>query len=98
MKLNLANKITLLRVVMIPAFVFFLLNGNVLISAVVFIAASITDGIDGYIARKRNMVTNLGKLLDPLADKVLVVSALICFVEWRNTILLLQWNHSVKFL
>ena len=80
--MNLPNKLTLLRVILIPFFVFFLLTDFVpfsnAIALVIFIAASITDALDGHIARSRNLVTTFGKFLDPLADKALVVSALIC--------------------
>ena len=83
--MNLPNKLTILRVAMIPFFVFFLLNAKIpnhqYLAAVVFIAASITDALDGHIARKYNLITNFGKFMDPLADKLLVSSALICFVE-----------------
>lgn len=86
--MNLPNKLTLLRILMIPFFVFFLLApyfegyGNY-IAAAIFIVASLTDLFDGKIARKYNMVTNFGKFMDPLADKLLVCSALICLVELR---------------
>lgn len=80
--MNLPNKLTLLRVILIPFFVFFMLTDIVpfspVIALVIFIAASITDALDGHIARSRNLVTTFGKFLDPLADKALVVSALIC--------------------
>ena len=84
--MNIANKLTLLRVILVPFFAFFMLAGDIvpysyLWAAVIFAVASITDTADGKIARKYNMVTNFGKFLDPLADKVLVVTALICFVE-----------------
>lgn len=82
--MNLANKLTLSRIFMIPLFVFFLMSGSdtgILISGAIFIIASITDFLDGYIARSRNLVTKFGKFMDPLADKLLVVSAFICFVE-----------------
>jgi CDP-diacylglycerol--glycerol-3-phosphate 3-phosphatidyltransferase len=89
--MNLATKLTLSRVFMIPLFVFFLyfprvflfdtIPLNRLIALLIFIAACITDAVDGYIARKRNMVTDLGKFLDPLADKILVISALICLID-----------------
>ncbi len=83
--MNLPNKLTLMRVILVPFFVFFLLTDIVPYSAVwalaVFAAASITDALDGHIARSRNLVTNFGKFLDPLADKVLVISALVCFVK-----------------
>lgn len=83
--MNLPNKLTLARVILVPIFVFFLLTDFVpfspVIALVIFIAASITDALDGHIARKNNLITNFGKFLDPLADKVLVVSALLCFVE-----------------
>ena len=84
--MNLPNKLTLFRVILIPFFVFFLLApyftgyGNY-IAVAVFIVASITDFLDGHIARKRNLVTNFGKFMDPLADKLLVCSALICLIE-----------------
>ena len=80
--MNLPNKLTLFRVVLIPFFVFFLLApyfegyGNY-IAVAIFIVASITDFLDGKIARKYNLVTNFGKFMDPLADKLLVCSALI---------------------
>lgn len=83
--MNLPNKLTLFRVMMIPFFVFFLLSpfftgyGNY-IALVIFIVASITDFFDGKIARKNNLVTNFGKFMDPLADKLLVSSALICLI------------------
>lgn len=83
--MNLPNKLTVLRVIMVPVFLVFLLipsiPGNYFWALGIFAAASITDWLDGHIARKRHLVTNFGKFLDPLADKVLVISALICFVK-----------------
>jgi CDP-diacylglycerol--glycerol-3-phosphate 3-phosphatidyltransferase len=96
--MNLPNKLTMLRVIMIPFFVIFLLGSagqwswfNSLFSGimeytryialVLFILASLTDLLDGKIARKYNLVTNFGKFMDPLADKILVCSALICLIS-----------------
>ena len=85
--MNLPNKLTILRVCMIPFFVAALLwdDGDSqtmrVIADVIFIAASLTDMLDGKIARKYNLVTNFGKFMDPLADKLLVCSALICLIE-----------------
>ena len=84
--MNLPNKLTTFRVILIPFFVFFLLApyfegyGNY-IALVIFIVASLTDFLDGKIARKYNLVTNFGKFMDPLADKLLVCSALIALVD-----------------
>lgn len=83
--LNLPNKLTLIRVAMIPFFVVAVMLsadsvGWKVAALIIFIAASLTDTLDGYIARSRNLVTNFGKFADPLADKLLVCSALICFV------------------
>lgn len=83
--MNLPNKLTILRVIMIPFFVLFLLlDGGAntsyrYIAAVIFIVASFTDFLDGNIARKYGLVTNFGKFMDPLADKLLVCAGLICF-------------------
>ena len=82
--MNTPNKLTIARVIMIPFFVAFLMydiagDAGKWIALVIFIAASITDTLDGYIARKYHLVTNFGKFMDPLADKLLVCSALICF-------------------
>ncbi len=85
--MNLPNKLTVLRVLMIPFFVVALLwdsGGNQTlrwVSALIFVAASLTDFLDGKIARKYNLVTNFGKFMDPLADKLLVCSALICLIQ-----------------
>ena len=83
--MNLPNKLTLLRIVMIPVFVVLLLWGPKpvcnYVAALVFIAASLTDTADGYIARKYNLITTFGKFMDPLADKLLVCSAMICLVD-----------------
>lgn len=85
--MNLPNKLTLLRVVLIPVFVILLLleggqNDTLRIAAlIVFCFASFTDFLDGQIARRNNLVTNFGKFMDPLADKLLVCSALICMIE-----------------
>lgn len=84
--MNLPNKLTILRVILIPFFVFFLLTdvageASKWIALGIFALASITDFFDGFLARKYNLITNFGKFMDPLADKLLVCSALICFVE-----------------
>ncbi|MDE6775274.1 MAG: CDP-diacylglycerol--glycerol-3-phosphate 3-phosphatidyltransferase [Ruminococcus sp.] len=82
--MNLPNKLTLLRVCFIPFFLLFMyfdIPFHYLIALVIFAAASITDALDGKIARARNLVTNFGKFLDPLADKVLVIAALTVFVD-----------------
>ena len=89
--MNLPNKLTLARVIAVPFYVVFMLRNdiplNYLWALIIFIGASLTDMIDGKIARKRGLVTDFGKFLDPLADKILVSSALICFVD-------LQWTFS----
>lgn len=94
--MNLANRITLARIFLVPLIMFFLLvkmplpdlkidnfviSYNQAIAALIFIIAASTDSLDGYIARKRKLVTNLGKLLDPLADKLLVTAVLVSLVE-----------------
>ncbi|PWK15491.1 CDP-diacylglycerol--glycerol-3-phosphate 3-phosphatidyltransferase [Tumebacillus permanentifrigoris] len=96
MKFNLANRITLARISLVPIVMFFLLvrldlgkftffghhtSVSDLIAALIFIIAAVTDGLDGYIARSRKMVTNFGKFLDPLADKLLISAILISLVE-----------------
>lgn len=92
--MNLPNKLTILRLIMIPLFVatFYItaLPYNYLISTIIFVLAALTDFLDGYIARKYNLVTNLGKFLDPIADKVLVSTALI--------VMLLPFNGEMAIL
>ena len=83
--MNLPNKLTVLRMIMVPFFVLFMLTdiggpANKWITLVIFCVASLTDMLDGKIARARNLVTNFGKFMDPLADKMLVCSAMICFI------------------
>lgn len=88
--MNLANKITILRVLMIPVFLIVLLNTTYdpqisrYVAVFIFVLASLTDALDGYIARSRNMITNLGKFMDPLADKLLVAAALISMVQLQD--------------
>ena len=88
--MNLPNKLTLLRVLLVPFFVASLLWGQGqnqmlrVVALIIFIVASLTDMLDGQIARRYHLVTNFGKFMDPLADKLLVCSALICFVELRQ--------------
>ncbi len=87
--MNLPNKLTIFRVILIPFFVFFLLapyfpGYGKYIATAIFIVASLTDLADGKIARKYNLVTNFGKFMDPLADKLLVCSAMICLVETKQ--------------
>lgn len=98
--MNLPNKLTLLRVFLVPLFVFFYLTSwiedplRISLALVTFVVASLTDTLDGYLARKNNEVTDFGKFMDPLADKLLVCSAFICFTEsgavpaWATVILI----------
>ena len=84
--MNLPNKLTTFRVILIPFFVFFMLAPNMTginnyIAVAIFIVASLTDLLDGKIARKYNLLTNFGKFMDPLADKLLVCSAMICLIQ-----------------
>ena len=84
--MNTANKLTVARMILVPFLVVFLLTGwggeaNRWICLAIFVAASVTDWFDGHLARKNNLVTNFGKFMDPLADKLLVCSALICMIE-----------------
>ena len=87
--MNLPNKLTILRVILIPFFVVFMLfditgAADKLIAIVIFCVASLTDMLDGKIARKYNLVTNFGKFMDPLADKLLVCTALICLTSMNR--------------
>ncbi len=96
--MNLPNKLTVLRVILIPFFVLSLMvfDGEEplyrYLAAAIFIVASLTDMLDGKIARKYNLVTNFGKFMDPLADKLLVCAALICLVELEHT----SFSHIVR--
>ena len=85
--MNTPNKLTLLRVILVPAFVLFFylkIPAHYLIATLVFVAAAITDAVDGHLARKNHQITDFGKFLDPLADKVLVVAALSCFLQQQK--------------
>ncbi len=89
--MNLPNKISLIRIAMIPVFVIvFFLEGVLpyayIIAAAIFVLAACTDFVDGYIARKNNLVTNLGKFLDPIADKVLVFTAMVLLLSLRGSL------------
>lgn len=83
--MNLANKLTLIRIFLVPVFLVFIAVKDIpygsFIATFIFILASLTDKLDGYIARSRNQITNFGKFMDPLADKLLVTAALISLVD-----------------
>ncbi len=105
--MNIANKLTLARIIMVPFFliaVYFEKNSGFLpISALIFALASITDFFDGYLARKYNLITDFGKFMDPLADKVLVVAALAVLVEMNlipswMIVLIITREYSVSIL
>lgn len=84
--MNLANKLTLIRIVLVPVFLLFIsmnTRSTIAISTLIFIIAAITDQLDGYVARSRNEVTKFGKFMDPLADKLLVTSALVALVQYN---------------
>ncbi|MDQ0148966.1 CDP-diacylglycerol--glycerol-3-phosphate 3-phosphatidyltransferase [Eubacterium multiforme] len=84
--MNLANKLTILRMLLVPIFLIFIVVKGIpygtFVATFIFVIASITDKLDGYIARSRNQITNFGKFMDPLADKLLVTTALIALVEF----------------
>lgn len=79
--MNLPNKLTMFRIVLVPVTMVLMLMNRPIIAGIVFALASITDFFDGYIARKYNLVTSFGKIMDPLADKILVFGALLCFIQ-----------------
>jgi CDP-diacylglycerol--glycerol-3-phosphate 3-phosphatidyltransferase len=83
--MNLANKLTMLRIFLVPVFLIFIAARGITygkeLATIIFILASLTDKLDGYIARSRNQITNFGKFMDPLADKLLVTAALVSLVE-----------------
>lgn len=85
--MNLANKLTMIRIFLVPVFLVFITVKEIpygsIIATVVFIIASLTDQLDGHIARSRNQITNFGKFMDPLADKLLVTAALVALVELK---------------
>lgn len=84
--MNLPNKLTVFRVILVVIFMFFLFSHGIIFKCLAlftFLMASFTDFLDGYIAKKYDMVTNFGKLMDPIADKILVLSALMAFVEMK---------------
>lgn len=96
--MNLANKITMLRILLIPVFVAVLylpIENNKLVAAIVFLVIALTDFVDGYIARKYDMETKLGRMLDPLADKILVITAFVLLIgegipAWAGLIIVLR--------
>ena len=101
MSMNLPNKLTIFRVILIPVFIIALMSGiipepvNRYVGVVIFCVASFTDYLDGHIARKYNLVTNFGKFMDPLADKLLVSSALICMIELGSCVDC-NYNHKPR--
>lgn len=104
--LNIANIITMIRIVLVPVFIWLFLQegtGWRIAAAIVFTLAAISDGIDGHLARSRGLITDLGKLLDPIADKALVISALVLLtwdglVPWWVTVLILVREFGITFM
>ncbi len=79
--MNLPNKLTMFRIILVPLTMALMLTGHSISAGIVFAVASLTDFFDGYIARKRNLITSFGKIMDPLADKILIFGALLCFIQ-----------------
>lgn len=79
--MNLPNKLTMARIIMVPIVMALMLSGHNIAALIVFLIASVTDFLDGFIARKYNLVSSFGKIMDPLADKLLSFGALVCFIE-----------------
>lgn len=99
MRLTIPNQLTLLRIILTPLFIFLILNGNrsdQLTASVVFTIASLTDWYDGWYARKFGVISRIGQFLDPLADKVLVTSALICFAYLNYVISWMVWVIVIR--
>lgn len=105
--MNIANKLTFLRLFLVIVFTivaYFEQNKEIMIfSIIIFIIASITDFLDGYIARKYNLVTNLGKLIDPLADKILVTSALLILIKINridifSTLVIISREYTISII
>ncbi len=88
--MNTPNKLTCLRVIMVPVFMLAFEMGMYYFAIIIFALASLTDQLDGHLARKNNQVTTFGKLMDPMADKILTISALVCFVA-SNTDFINSW-------
>ena len=80
--MNLPNKLTILRIILVPVFVIMTFRGMYQYSLLIFCLASVTDTLDGFIARRYNLITNFGKLMDPLADKILVIAAIVIFIDY----------------
>ncbi len=84
---NLPNKLTVLRMIMVPVVMFFLLNNfidrniSLILAALLFVLASLTDWLDGFLARKYNLISNFGKVMDPLADKLIVTAVMLCLIK-----------------
>lgn len=96
--MNTPNKLTIARMIIVPFLVIFLLTGwggeaNRYISLTLFVVASVTDWFDGYLARKNNLVTNFGKFMDPLADKLLVCSAMICMIDLKTSFCMVRHHY-----
>ena len=84
--MNVPNFLTLMRIALVPLLIVFLLasfRGHEFVALAIFLAASLTDTVDGFLARRNNKITTLGQLLDPIADKLLITSAIICLVQSR---------------
>lgn len=79
--MNIPNRLTTMRMIAVPIVMALILTEHNILAFILFAAASITDFLDGYIARKKNMVSSFGKIMDPLADKLLTIGALICFIQ-----------------
>lgn len=92
--MNLPNKLTILRILLVPFMMIFYMNGAPIIATIIFLVSSFTDMLDGYYARKYGLITNFGKIMDPLADKILVITAFVLLVEqgivagWILTVIL----------
>lgn len=103
---NIANILTMIRIALVPVFVWLFLSGGTelrLAAAILFLVAALTDKLDGYLARSRGLITDLGKLLDPIADKALVIAALLLLsieglVPWWVTALILLREFGITFM
>jgi len=94
-KQQIPNALTVFRIILIPVFIYFALNDYFFLTLVVFVVAALTDTFDGVIARKFGYVSNFGKIVDPLADKLLVASALVIFSYWG---ILFWWLTAIILL